>query len=42
MSREEIASAISEYLEDHSVAELLEVLAYRVAEKEGVDATTIW
>lgn len=41
MSREEIASAISEYLEDHSVAELLDVLVYRVAEKEDVDPTKI-
>lgn len=34
MTREEISNAIEEYLQDHTISELLDVVACRVEDKE--------
>lgn len=34
MTREEISNAIAEYLQDHAISELLDVVACRVEDKE--------
>lgn len=41
MTREEISSAIAEYLQDHAISELLDVVACRAEDKERKDRMVI-